>query len=561
VIEQIDGRDSFGIFYTRQAGRRSKGPRVYYRVNGGFGPDWEIPNNDMDTVHHALIERVYCVKLDGKYQRAPKPWDTPEVLEAAARVTHKSDAARLAWCRAEGIKIVNRNLSRFEQSIEEIAKGEDKPPTLTQKEFTDMYVGVKRKRYEAAAQSLLDAPLNMKKDSTVKIFTKDEYSKGTPRAIQPRSPRFNVELGRHIKHREHSIFQAIDAVFDPAGEHVTVQKGRNSIERGNAIHNAWTQFANPVCVMLDAARFDQHLNVALLKFANRITRSFCSDDSPDITPLQELLDAQLYNSGRFQNWEGIIKYKTDGCGMSGDMNTSLRNVLIMCGSMFEYLLECCIGNYRYGNDGDDGWLIMEEKDLKRFTDNLHTWFRKIGLTMKIEGIAYNLEDIDFCQGRPVFSEENGYVLMANPCKRLYSDLVTTKNISSKKVYHKWMGAVAGCGLAQTKGTPILSRHYKWLAKGATPYIPMDGDMYYRHSWWNAEGMRIVTAGETRDPTWRERISFYFAFDITPRVQMQMEKYYDELPPPCWTTPATLKNVVPNIHKIACPPVQACRLLN
>lgn len=552
-----EGTDSFRVTYTRQAGKRPKGPRVYYRVRGDFGPDWEIPNNDIDTVTHGIFERVFFVKIDGRYQRAPKPWTTAAVRTAVEHIEDPKERASKA--RQLGTGTVMKLLGEFTESMRKEAAQREKSPPLSSDEFVSSYVGAKRRVYAAAALSLETKPFDMKKDSRVKVFTKDEYSKGVPRIIQPRSPRFNVMLGRHIKHVEHTIYHAINEVFDASGEHVTVQKGRTHIERGNAIASAWLEFDNPVCVELDAARFDQHLNVPLLQVANHITEQFCIGHGDEgLVELSKLLNAQLENHGVFVNWEGIIRYCVDGCGMSGDMNTSLRNVIVMCAGMFSYLKHLGI-RYRYGNDGDDGWLICEQRDLDLIVATVENWFLQLGLTMKIEGIKYTLEEIEFCQGHPVFNEDHGYVLIPNPCKRLYSDLVSTRDLSSRKIFHKWMGAVAGCGLAQTRGVPLLQNHYRWIAKTATPWVPGEGDTFYKHSWWNAQNLPINKG--FRSPTHRERTSFFFAFDIKPNIQMQVERYYDQQPAVGWMEPKKMTTHLPPLFRVACPPVQKDRILD
>lgn len=180
--------------------------------------------------------------------------------------------------------------------------------------------------------------------------------------------------------------------------------------------------------------------------------------------------------------------------------------------------------------------------------------------MKIEGVKYTLEEIVFCQGQPVFSERYGYVLVPNPCKRVYSDLVSTKDLRSKKVFNKWIGAVAGCGLAQTEGVPILQNHYRLLAKAATPWVPGEGDTYYKHSWWNAAN---VPEGKRRfaEPSARERVSFFLAFNITPGVQRVVEKWLDNQPPPTWTKPISTKTTIPIEFKVGCPPIQQDRILD
>lgn len=536
----VVGRDSFTVTYTRQAGRRPKGPRVYYRVRADNGPRWDIPNNDIESVKHAIIERVFFVKIAGAHVRAPKPHAHPDFRG-------RTHARLLASLRVRGM------LSQFENSV--VSHAIRRPP-LSSREFIDRYSGAKKKVYEAAARSISKKAFDPRRDSKVKIFTKDEYRKpgGAPRAIQPRSPRFNIMLGRHISHVEHDVYRAIDLTFDPSGARRTVQKGLNYVERGHEIHKAWREIHDPVCITLDATRFDQHLNVDLLRCANRVTREFCVGFSDDLPNLATLLDLQLHNKGVFFNWEGKISYQTEGCGMSGDMNTSLRNVIVMCGAMFAFMKKFSIDG-RYGNDGDDGWLIVSSNEIAKIKQELHSYFEKFGLTMKIEKISSYMEDIEFCQGKPVYNEDHGYVLIPSPNKRLYSDLVSTKNLSSSKVFHKWVGAVAGCGLSQTRGVPVLSAHYKWLATGATPWIPQEGDEFFRQSWWS--GVRSFEKIRLRDRkiTNRERISFYLAYNITPRSQIQIERHLLNLPRIAWNKPIPVVNTLDVISKALVPPVQ------
>jgi hypothetical protein len=559
-VDRIGGDEQFKIIHTRQAGKKAKGPRVYYRLRSGFGPDWEIPNNDIKSNAHAVLERVFFVKLNGKFQRAPKPWDHADVMTAAADHEYPDRQARKL-----GTEHVNRTFKPFLKDLEMRYRetGADPLDPLSETEFVDAYTGSKKKLYAAAVESLKKRPFDMRKDSRVTAFVKDEYSKGVPRIIQPRSPRFNVMLGRHIKHVEHTIYETIDCVFDPSQEHVTVQKGRNPIERGNAIAAAWFKIDDPVCIETDAARFDQHLNEPLLDNANSATKIFCSNNRDEyLVSVKTLLDAQRRNVGRVYNHEGTIKYKVRGCGMSGDMNTSLRNVIVMCGGTYEFMKQIGVSEYFYGNDGDDGWLITSRRHLKRILEAMEAWWIKLGITMKIEGVSYNLEDITFCQGRPVYTDDNGYVLMPIPQKRLYADLVTTKNLASKKVFHAWVGAVAGCGLSNTRGVPVLQNHYQWLARTSYPWVPSSSHWLHNpYSWWTGSA-EVTQRWEYKPPSIRSRISFYFAFDIAPAEQLVLEKYYDNLDSLKWTTPVeSTRTYIPPIFQALVPPVQKDRILD
>lgn len=521
--EQIDsevcGREKFHRVVAEQVGEDTR-PRGYYRVRGDNGPDWDIPNNNIDSVSHAVLERVFFVKDGmGGFKRAPKPWEHSSVIDEPKPYL----AAR---------KKIDERFNSFSRRMMELATLHGEASPITDEEFLSYYGGAKRRCYEAAIESLRERPL-VAKDCSVKVFTKDEYRKpgGAPRAIQPRSPRFNVKLGRYIKHLEHEIFDAINEIFDPSREHKTVAKGMNMIERGNVIEDMWNSFDDPIAVGLDASRFDQHINRLLLEYEHSIYHMWSTGVGDDLPPLAQLLKAQLCNRGMYYGKDGAVRYQVDGCRMSGDMNTSLGNVIIMTTLMYAYIEDRKLhGKVKLLNDGDDCVIIMDRRTLTKFTDGLQEWFLEMGLTMEYDGIYTELEEVEFCQSRPVFDSVHGYRLIPRPTKRLYSDLITTKDISVKKVYNKQIGAVAGCGLALSDGLPVYNAFYQWLGRGATPWIPEQGDFYYKFRQELIDGM---SKGD-RKPTDEERISFFFAFDISPQEQILIEDYYDSLHDPIYT---------------------------
>jgi hypothetical protein len=521
VDEEVNNGDSehFSVIRPRQA--RTKKPRIMYRVRGDNGPDWDMPNNDIESVSHAVLERVFFVK-DGRggFRRAPKPW------------THKSVLNEPDPIKSAQQKVQDR-LSTFSRKMKAIADKHGKVSPLTDEEFVSYYGGAKRRCYEAAVESLRDENLK-KRDCRVSVFTKDEYRKpgGAPRAIQPRSPRFNVKLGRYIKHVEHEIFHAIDEIFDPYGEHRTVAKGLNMVDRGNAIAKMWSEFSDPIAVGLDASRFDQHINRLLLGLEHSIYHMWSTGTGNGLPKLSTLLRSQLSNEGVYKGVDGVLRYLVDGCRMSGDMNTSLGNVIIMCSLMYAYFDHVGLrGRVRLLNDGDDCVIIMDRRNLSRFQNGLQDWFLEMGITMEYDGIYRSLEEIEFCQCRPVRFGE-GWRLAPRPTKRLYSDLVSTKPLFSKRVYRKQVGAIAGCGLACSVGMPVFQEFYQWLGRGATPWIPKEGDHYYKYRQELVDGLSM----KARAPTFDERISFYFAFDITPDEQVSLEQYYRNLPDPIHSKP-------------------------
>jgi len=522
--ESTKGKGGSNTFHVKRA-RQSKGckPRDYYRVRRGNGPQWDMPNNDIDSVSHAILERVFFTKHQGGFRLTPKPHDECNYpgMELGVRKERARDHVKL-------------QTDTFMSEMKEMITRDGKASPMTTGEFLDCYGGAKRRVYEHAVKSLDERKFSST-DCRVKTFTKDEYRKpgGAPRAIQPRSPRFNVMMGRYIKHLEHKLFGYIDRIFDPLEERKTVAKGMSMATRGATIASMWNSFNDPVAIGLDASRFDQHINVLLIELEHTIYRAASTGVGDEMPTLDRLLKAQKRNVGRYYGSDGsTIKYEVEGNRMSGDMNTSLGNVIIMCCLMYSYLKYKGLEHRaKMLNDGDDCVLIMERGDVKKFRKGMENWFTRMGITMCYDGTYNSLEEIEFCQSRPVLIK-GGYTLVPRATKRLYSDLITTKFLGSKKVYRRWMGAVAGCGLASCDGVPVFGEFYKWIARSSKPWLPQVGDYYYRYRDMLCDDMVY----EDTPVSWASRISYYHAFDITPGEQLILEKYYRNLQMLHWSRP-------------------------
>lgn len=122
--------------------------------------------------------------------------------------------------------------------------------------------------------------------------------------------------------------------------------------------------------------------------------------------LADLLEYQLVNFGFARTVDGLIKYKVDGCRMSGDMNTALGNCMIMCALVWTFMTdlrrtsgEC--PPFEFVNNGDDVVLFVEQRDSSLVLDQLPQWFLEMGFTMKVEDPVFRLEHIEFCQMVPL----------------------------------------------------------------------------------------------------------------------------------------------------------------
>jgi len=549
MLDLLDGkynRDLVHVSQPRQGHAEEKRPRIIYAINNANGAHIAIPNNDLSSAHHALIERLCYVKQPGGTWVEPALPETADDINAI-RLIMGEQAAEM--CAA--MRFLDRT-SQFRGKMENRANKRDKVSPYSTEQFVDACGGAKKRRYAAAAQSLKDSPFELR-DAEVSLFTKDEYmavdengNDKRPRGIQTRDPRYHVALGCYLHPVENIIYEDINHIFDPSGEHRTVAKGMNLLARGKTIADMWEQFKDPVGIGIDAESWDEHQHAKLLKNEQKIyiDRLEGTSHQDHVPPLHTLLRHQLRNTGKYRGIDGKIKYILNGKRCSGDINTSLGNIINMCTIIYSYLATKGI-RYRLLNDGDDCVLIIENADLEHFMDGFSRWFIQMGVSMTIDGIYYHLEEIEFCQAHPV-NGPDGWVLVPNPHKRLYSDLITTKDLSCKTIHDKWLGAVAMCGQHAGSGMPIYQSFYTWLSSGAKPWKPKEGTYYHRYRDDLIEGMNA----KHRDVAWSTRMSFFYAYGITPESQLLLEEHFDGLDPPTYSTPRPLiSEMAPMMHLV------------
>jgi hypothetical protein len=379
---------------------------------------------------------------------------------------------------------------------------------FSMEEFIDTYKGRKRKRYSASKESLEVEPL-CRRDLVIQGFVKDQKEDFTvkpnacPRAILPCSYRFNLAIGRYLKALEKPLFSAINAVY----RDVTVLKGLNARDRGNILRRKWNKFVDPVAIMLDASRFDQHCSRHILSWEQELQNV--------VMP-----ECKIYNDMRkkrviyFRSDEGNIKIKNFDGRLSGAMDTAMGNCLTMSAMTWEYMRSIGIDHYSYANDGDDGVLIVERKHLELIRSTYYDFFRKLGFSMKWEGDCCVFEEIDFCQCRPVFNGTD-WVMQRHPTVVMDKDTITLKNVKDKEHLMELANAIGWSGLSVSGNIPVVNEVYRKLAVGEyLPDRPCESGLDY----W-AVGLDPKFSTPTEDC----RVSFYKAFGITPELQVALER--------------------------------------
>lgn len=467
--------------------------RLFYRV-AGLSPPVKIFgfNNDIETLVRAVKERVYYVKVGDTYAEPPRP-------------SHGWFQWKLQYTFSSLCRLLPRTAP------------------LSYQQFVDTFKGRKKVIYTNARDSLLVKSVS-RKDANVKVFVKYEKTNFTsktnpvPRVISPRDPRFNLEIGRYIRPIEERIFKSIAKLFGQT----TVVKGYNALDSGRLMFKKWNSFVSPVAIGLDASRFDQHVSLDALKWEHSIYLE-CFPHKRYKTKFMRLLNMQLFNkcSGYVNN--GSIKYKLKGGRMSGDMNTSLGNCVLMCAMVYQYAHDSGV-NIQLANNGDDCVVFLEHRDLPRFNEGLHDWFELMGFDMVAEEPCFIFEQLEFCQTHPVWVGPNAddYLMVRHPVVGAAKDTVCIHDFKTEKLFRGWLHAVGTGGLVANGGIPIFQDFYTAFIKHGSFYAKAHASQ----SW----GVRQLSKGMTRgyqDIHPMTRASFYWAFGFTPDEQECIEAFYRE----------------------------------
>jgi len=344
-----------------------------------------------------------------------------------------------------------------------------------------------------------------------------------PRVIQPRSPEYNVCVGRYIRQLEHRVYQLINQLWGGP----TVMKGLNCSQQASAISLAWSSFSHPVGVMLDAVRFDQHVSVPMLQWEHSIYLEFFP---PCYRPeLEWLLSMQLFNRGYISCGDGSLRYRVNGCRASGDMNTAMGNVLIMCAMIHAFVTQLGV-KARLINNGDDCCLIVEEGSLVAVQAGVNQFFLRLGFIIDVQGVARSLEAVQFCQTRPVYDGRE-WCMVRDPNVAISKDVTILKRWNPKE-YHVYLRELGVAGLAAYGHMPVWSSFYRCLTRSKVVGPVSEGLLAHVRAPIFDSGLGRLASGVHHDApiTPEARTSFALAFGITPSVQVSLEKYYDSFDP-------------------------------
>lgn len=415
--------------------------------------------------------------------------------------------------KEEAIRAMRKEIDRMSDRVRQL-----KPLKLS--EVVETFTGAKRALYQRAYESLQVDPLT-RDDARIKAFVKAEkLNPGAkvnpdPRMIQARNPRYNLVIAKYLRPIEHYIY----ALRGPSKLR-QVAKGLNQVDRATLLKQKFARFADPVCLSLDASRFDKHVSEPVLRLEHR----FYTNLMPNEPELNLLLNYQISNKCRSRNG---FKYICKGGRMSGDINTALGNCLIMVAMTRTNMrrLSDQIGEkigYELMDDGDDCLVVTERCHLPHVIGGLPKLFLDCGFVLKVEGVTDNMRQVDFCQSRMAIGA-GGDIMVRDWRKVLSHACVGVKQWLDPKCVRGMIGLVGECELALSAGVPILQEFALALSRIAGGQKLHERNLVgtgYEYRL-RMEQQRYTSPVEITDEA---RLAFEEAFDTPIWEQLHVEQY-------------------------------------
>ncbi len=393
-------------------------------------------------------------------------------------------------------------------------------------EVYSCYSGMKRARYERAhAQVLRQGGFVHKGQANVKMFVKMEAykikaEKPFPdcRAIQFRSFEYTLVLASKIRPAEHKMYMLEDVPGFPQGR--MFAKNMNPQEKASAIVEMVTSLPGGRIVCCDLSRYDAHLQPPVLKHVEHVAWNTAVGD-PD---LARLLSMQLDNRGTANTADGKVRYRVKGERMSGDANTAGGNCIITACALTGFFKTRGFP-FRILVDGDDSVVVYLGPEVA--LEELDAYFRRLGMVIGIDCRPTCIEEVDFCQSRPV-CVDGVWTMIRDPMKVL-TKVGMTHRKDTIASYKKRLLTIATCEGFLAKGVPILQAYARALINNCVAQM---SKRQLRRGFMKGEVLsyrmqHLIKQPQEYDDTFvsnATRRSFERAFGINVEEQRRCEEY-------------------------------------
>lgn len=375
-------------------------------------------------------------------------------------------------------------------------------------QWVSRYPETRREQLRLARATVQQIPLN-DLDALVKCFLKIETStKNTdPRNISPRSDRFLSILGPYISSLEHEMARLPFLI-----------KGldRKARARKLRILNGYTHFAE-----IDYSRFDQSINHEIINHVEHTFLTLPFDDDADSNLFRICLHFALVTKGIS---EVGIRYTKRGSRCSGDAHTSIANAIVNIFLTFMALSDVPPDKWTAFVEGDDGVVGLDDDTAKQM-DERFSIIPTLGFGLKIEKRT-GIQMVTFCG---TFLTNDGYY--SDPFRSLakfgtaLGDGDVRALLLAKAYSYAYLnddtpmiGAICRCVVRCLGHIKVSNRVMEREMKTMYNLVNMfEGPVNYK---------LVRERFTTREPSAEKRAAFALRTGLSPRFQVEYEKWWD-----------------------------------
>jgi len=218
-----------------------------------------------------------------------------------------------------------------------------------------------------------------------------------------------------------------------------------------------------------------------------------------------------------------IEYSMRGRRLSGDMNTACGNAILMV-LMVGTVMSGAPFEFRIYDDGDDCLLFVPREDAVFVGGLMVRRFLEFGVTLKVEHQAQVIEEVQFCQARPVYWANGKGVLVPEPRKQLSQMYAGVKYGRSPRLDNRLLYTTSECLLHLYSSIPVLGAFHAMVHRATRP-VQRRSYQDDAFAFWVNLNAHAEVSPSLDDYV---RLSFERAYGISPTEQRLMEAAFDSV---------------------------------
>lgn len=214
--------------------------------------------------------------------------------------------------------------------------------------------------------------------------------------------------------------------------------------------------------------------------------------------------------------------------MSGDMNTASGNCLLTIMMVMACMEQLGMHKWDALDDGDDCLVIMEAHRLSYFMKRCAEIFLSFGHEMKVENIAYHINDVEWCQCKPIEYLPGKWKFSRKFDKVISTTMTGVKHWNqSLQQRRAYVNTLGHCELILSLGVPVLQEYAIALMRNAGTdqmiAIEENDSVTYR-TFRELRHFKLseITKIEPKPITMEARASFERAFGLPVELQVTYE---------------------------------------